>query len=275
MSNKDTIELIKHWFSMADYDIKTAQSMFDAKRYPYALFMCHLSIEKLLKAIIVKQIKEHAPYTHNLIELGKNTQINFKEEQKILLADLKEFNLEAHKNLLNTHRSTKERLDIYEDLYRKLPEFNSILDLACGLNPFSLLFLKILNFKYYAYDLECQELNLIKEYFKTIKNNFSEFDFEVKEINLFEETPKIKTDLAFIFKFFDLLETRNQYKLAEKIISEINSNHIIVSFSTRTLSGKLMNHPNRKWFELMLERLDLKFKIFKYENEIFYFIEKY
>ena len=187
----------------------------------------------------------------------------------------KEFNLEAHKNLLNTHRSTKERLDIYEDLYRKLPEFNSILDLACGLNPFSLLFLKILNFKYYAYDLECQELNLIKEYFKTIKNNFSEFDFEVKEINLFEETPKIKTDLAFIFKFFDLLETRNQYKLAEKIISEINSNHIIVSFSTRTLSGKLMNHPNRKWFELMLERLDLKFKIFKYENEIFYFIEKY
>ena len=68
---------------MADYDIKTAQKyVLMQKRYPYALFMCHLSIEKLLKAIIVKQIKEHAPYTHNLIELGKNTQINFKEEQK-------------------------------------------------------------------------------------------------------------------------------------------------------------------------------------------------
>lgn len=114
MSNKDTIELIKHWFSMADYDIKTAQSMFDAKRYPYALFMCHLSIEKLLKAIIVKQIKEHAPYTHNLIELGKNTQINFKEEQKILLADLKEFNLEA--------RYPEWKKDFYKKANRKYTE---------------------------------------------------------------------------------------------------------------------------------------------------------
>ena len=95
MSKKDVIELLKHWSSMADYDMKTAQSMFDTRRYPYALFMCHLSIEKLLKAIIVKRTNEHAPYTHNLVELGKNTKINFSESQQILLADLKEFNLEA------------------------------------------------------------------------------------------------------------------------------------------------------------------------------------
>lgn len=95
MGKKDLEELLKHWSSMADYDMKTAQSMFDAKRYPYALFMCHLSIEKLLKAIIVKQTSEHAPYTHNLIELGKTSGIDFKAEQQTLLADLKEFNLEA------------------------------------------------------------------------------------------------------------------------------------------------------------------------------------
>lgn len=95
MGKKDIIDLLRHWSKMADYDMKTAQSMFNAKRYPYALFMCHLSIEKLLKAIIVRQTNEHAPYTHNLIELGKNTKIDFSEEYKNLLADLKEFNLEA------------------------------------------------------------------------------------------------------------------------------------------------------------------------------------
>ncbi len=31
MSKKDVAGLLKHWFSMADYDIKTAQNMFDAK----------------------------------------------------------------------------------------------------------------------------------------------------------------------------------------------------------------------------------------------------
>jgi len=186
----------------------------------------------------------------------------------------KEFNLEVHKNILNTHRSTKERLSIYEELYKSFPEFNSILDLACGLNPFSLPFFKRLNFKYYAYDLECQELNLTNGYFKAVKQNFKDFDFEVESINLFEETPKAKTDLTFIFKFFDLLETKKQYKIAERITKEINSKAIIVSFSTKTLSGKLMNYPNRKWFELMLKRLNFEFKILKYENEIFYFIKK-
>ncbi len=186
----------------------------------------------------------------------------------------KEFNLEAHKNLLKTHRSTKERLDIYEDLYNNINNFISIQDLACGLNPFSLIFLKNKNVNYYAYDLECQELNLVKEYFKSVEENFKEFNFEVNPINLFEGIPETKTDYCLLFKFLDLLESKKQYKLAEKIIKEIKSKYIIASFSTKTLSGKLMNHPNRKWFELMLKRLNYNFKILKYENEIFYIIHK-
>ena len=114
MSNKDVIELLRHWSDMADYDMKTAQNMFDAKRYPYVLFMCHLSIEKLLKAIIVKQTNKHAPYTHNLVELGKNSGIDFKETQQILLADLKEFNLEA--------RYPEWKKDFYKKANRKYTE---------------------------------------------------------------------------------------------------------------------------------------------------------
>lgn len=91
----DSLKIVKYWKEHADYDIKTAESMFDAKRYPYALFMCHLSIEKLLKALYVKQYGEHAPYVHNLIELTKNLKIDLKDDQKELLADLSSFNLEA------------------------------------------------------------------------------------------------------------------------------------------------------------------------------------
>ncbi|MFH1838501.1 MAG: HEPN domain-containing protein [Candidatus Kuenenbacteria bacterium] len=87
--------LIKYWKDLSDYDIKTAKFMFQTKRYPYCLFMCHLSIEKLLKSLIVKNTKNHAPYSHNLVDLAKRSSINFLEEDKLLLADLTEFNLEA------------------------------------------------------------------------------------------------------------------------------------------------------------------------------------
>ncbi len=89
------VKLIKYWSELSDYDMITAGYMFKAGRFPYCLFMCHLAIEKILKALIVKLIKANAPYSHNLVDLAKKTGIEFSEEQKILLADLTEFNLEA------------------------------------------------------------------------------------------------------------------------------------------------------------------------------------
>lgn len=88
-------KLVKYWRELSDYDLTTAKFMLEAKRFPYCLFMCHLSIEKLLKALIVKFTKDHAPYSHNLVDLAKKTSIEFSEENKMLLADLTEFNLEA------------------------------------------------------------------------------------------------------------------------------------------------------------------------------------
>ncbi len=91
----NTKDLIAYWKDLSDYDIKTADFMLKGKRYPYCLFMCHLSIEKILKALIVKQTKKHAPYAHNLVDLAKRISIKFSDEHKNLLADLTEFNLEA------------------------------------------------------------------------------------------------------------------------------------------------------------------------------------
>lgn len=43
-----------------------ARTMFDGKRYIYAVFMCHLSIEKALKGLYYKERSVQAPKTHNL-----------------------------------------------------------------------------------------------------------------------------------------------------------------------------------------------------------------
>jgi len=39
----------QEWLKQADYDMETAEIMFDNKRHIYAVFMCHLAIEKILK----------------------------------------------------------------------------------------------------------------------------------------------------------------------------------------------------------------------------------
>jgi len=95
MSNGDNLKLVKYWKDHSDYDIVTARHMFETKRYPYCLFLCHLSIEKILKAIIVWETRKPALYSHNLVDLAKKTKIDFSSKQQEILADLTEFNLEA------------------------------------------------------------------------------------------------------------------------------------------------------------------------------------
>jgi len=62
-----------NWLLSMEYDLKTAASLLKNKRYIYVVFMCHLAIEKILKAILSEMYKELPPYTHNLnrlIEIG-------------------------------------------------------------------------------------------------------------------------------------------------------------------------------------------------------------
>lgn len=60
----------KEWLRQANYDMDTAEFMFSGGRYFYAVFMCHLSIEKALKALYLKRLQEIPPKVHNLIYLS-------------------------------------------------------------------------------------------------------------------------------------------------------------------------------------------------------------
>ena len=59
----------KEWFKQAKYDFDTAVVMFNSRRYVYTIFMCHLAVEKALKAIVLVETKKFPPKTHELIKL--------------------------------------------------------------------------------------------------------------------------------------------------------------------------------------------------------------
>lgn len=55
-SNIDVERVVNHWIETSESDFKTMLTLFDSKLYGWALFLGHISTEKLLKALYVKKI---------------------------------------------------------------------------------------------------------------------------------------------------------------------------------------------------------------------------
>ena len=97
---------VQYWVDTAHYDLDTAQAMLDTGRYLYVGFLCHQTIEKMLKAIIAKN-GEFPPKIHNLFNLAEkiDKSLNFDEEQKDFFSELNPLNIEArypdYKNKIN------------------------------------------------------------------------------------------------------------------------------------------------------------------------------
>ena len=71
----------ENYIVSAQYDIDTAEHMFKTGRYIYVVFMCHLAIEKMLKAVAAEANDTVPPRTHNLLYLTKLAGITFSEPQ--------------------------------------------------------------------------------------------------------------------------------------------------------------------------------------------------
>lgn len=79
---------LKEWFKQSEYDYSTAKVMLDSGRYIYAVFMCHLSIEKALKGIYVETFNELPPKSHNLIYFLEKLKIELSQEDNNFITTL-------------------------------------------------------------------------------------------------------------------------------------------------------------------------------------------
>lgn len=78
------------WLKQADYDIETAEYMFAGGKFFYAVFMCHLSVEKAIKGLYQQRLKETPPKTHNLVYLIKKIDIRPPETSGKFIVKLNE-----------------------------------------------------------------------------------------------------------------------------------------------------------------------------------------
>ncbi|MBI2459836.1 MAG: HEPN domain-containing protein [Parcubacteria group bacterium] len=114
---------INYWKISAENNWKTALDLFKTKHYDACLFFCHLTLEKLLKGLAVKEMKESAPRGHDLPELANLAKLTLNQEQMKNLKIITTFNIAAR---YDTHKynfykmCTKEYASHYLEISKNL-----------------------------------------------------------------------------------------------------------------------------------------------------------
>jgi len=210
-----------------------------------------------------------------------------KKQRKELLEKLKKEKSNTKNNdekkiireLLLLHQSSKERIDYYDEIYKKIFSITdtpaSILDLGCGANPYAYAYLGCTPV-YVAMDLPSDDLKDIAAFFK-----IEGIDGEAMAVDLVKDYEKLgellkqnPVDMIFLFKVLDSLETVKR-NISGKLLDNLHARWIVVSFPLISLGGgKAIRSERRAWFEKLLARRDLHYETFSVPNEIFYVIRK-
>ncbi len=110
----DRDKIVNYWLDSSDDDFVTMMAMFESKRYSWSLFIGHLMIEKLLKALYVKVNNEFPPFIHNLLRLAEKCNLDLNENNTLFFVTVTAFNINA-------------RYDDYKMSFQKTctPEFSA------------------------------------------------------------------------------------------------------------------------------------------------------
>ncbi|MDR2598861.1 MAG: HEPN domain-containing protein [Oscillospiraceae bacterium] len=92
----NNIDRVKYWIDLATDDLSTAKILFKKRKLLFSGFLCHLTIEKGLKALVAKTTPT-PPKSHDLEELAKKANVYdiMSEEQKDFIDTLQPLNIEA------------------------------------------------------------------------------------------------------------------------------------------------------------------------------------
>lgn len=127
----DNINLMKYWIESSDRDYESMKKNFEIKQFTWALFIGHLTIEKLLKGLYAKNNVD-SPYTiksHNLLSLAQKCNIELTDEQVEKLKIITQFNIstryEDYKNEfydICTEEYATEQINNIEEVRKWLKE---------------------------------------------------------------------------------------------------------------------------------------------------------
>ena len=202
--------------------------------------------------------------------------------KKNVVSSLSKWDDPAIETILSSHKSTEERLPYYHSIYPLLFDtlFSfglnknfSLLDVACGYNPFAYKFFPVKPTNYVACDLSSFEMGLLNSFFSQTNISGSTFGVDVLSDDFFTWASSQKFDVCFLFKALDSFE-HVQRHISKKVLSSIPAKFFIVSFALMSIGGNSQIQANKRiWFERFCEKNNWQFETLQVPNEIFYVIK--
>ena len=223
-----------------------------------------------IKSVKSKLHNIMAPYLGDLDypEASKALKAPLASDDKREIADLCTL-------FLKGHHSTAERLTyadaFYASIFEELGETCSVLDLACGLNPFILALVELPTaLTYTAYDIHAPRIALIQQFFA----GESGLHGKAETRDILVRPPEDKVDAVFLFKEAHRMEKRRNGSTRD-LISALNATHIYISLPNHSLNGRfdLTKRMNRL-IETSIEGLDFNLSVKEFGAETLYHLER-
>ncbi|MCL2498742.1 MAG: hypothetical protein FWE90_00220 [Defluviitaleaceae bacterium] len=171
----------------------------------------------------------------------------YKKAVAVLNINNKALSVPEAGGILRLHASTRERLPHYPDFYRfifeHVPPPESIVDLGCGFNPFSLPFLfeaspdiqaKLQT--YYAYDICTQQAELLNRFFTVYGLPPAAECRDLATPEPFDSEPP-KADLVFMLKLLPVLEAQSPDS-GFRLACCLHARHLVITYPLKSLGGK-------------------------------------
>ena len=170
---------------------------------------------------------------------GAYVQGNAHKKAAALLQEMKEGKSvgEISTAILALHASTKERLPYLADFCKFITDhtgqIETMMDLGCGFNPFSIPYWGQQNLKaYHAYDIDTRTRDLINDFFTQ-----QDLPLTAACADLIATTPTQKVDLALLCKLLPVLEAQLQGRGYE-LVRLLDAKIIVVTYPLKSLGGR-------------------------------------
>ena len=181
----------------------------------------------------------------------------------------------ACRRIMGYHASTRERLPIldrfYAEILGSLPPIDSVLDIACGLNPLAIPWMPLSpGATYLACDMYTDLVEFLNGFF-----SIAEVNGRAIACDIVRAVPQEKVDVAFILKTIPCLDQLDK-TAAFRLLDSVNADHLFISFPVRSLCGKVKGmaaNYDARFLELTAVR-DWEVRRFEFETELAFLIRR-
>lgn len=226
MSNRDKIA--ENILSTGKYRMLCRDTVIDIL---YAEKNKYDSRKQLVKAVRRRLHQIKGAFAGDRAYKNAKTILDKMDEESA--ADIKD----AINEIIRYHASTYERMPVMDEFYKKvfdaLGSVESVLDIGCGFNPFTNIYIPgFRDIKYTAIDIDGMAISLIDRYFKITGIDGCAYigDALISPIGY-------NANVAFLFKLLPLLEQREKGG-SIRLLDNLNTAKMVVTYPAASLSGR-------------------------------------